>query len=53
MPVLQLTHVGQLTHNQYYSIYGGYFEEMFGGVGAEWLYRPFASRFAFGVESTR
>jgi len=50
MPVLQLTHVGQLTHNQYYSVYGGYFEEMFGGVGAEWLYRPFASRFAFGVD---
>jgi membrane-associated phospholipid phosphatase len=50
MPVLQATHAGQLTRNQYYSVYAGYFEEMFGGVGAEWLYRPFASRFAFGVD---
>jgi membrane-associated phospholipid phosphatase len=50
MPVLQLTHIGKLTDNQYYSVYSGYFEEMFGGVGAEWLYRPFASRFAFGVD---
>jgi membrane-associated phospholipid phosphatase len=50
MPVLQVTHASQLTQNQYYSLYAGYFEEMFGGLGAEWLYRPFASRFAFGAE---
>ena len=50
MPYLQLTHVGKLSDNQYYSVYGGYLEYMFGGVGGEWLYRPFASRFAFGVD---
>lgn len=50
MPLLQATHMGRLTHHQYYSVYGGYFEEMFGGVGAEWLYRPFASRAAFAVD---
>jgi membrane-associated phospholipid phosphatase len=50
MPVLQVVHANQLTKSQYYSVYAGYFEEMFGGVGAEWLYRPFASRFAFGAE---
>lgn len=50
MPLLQLTHMGKLTDNQYYSVYAGYFEEMFGGVGAEWLYRPFASRLAYGVD---
>lgn len=50
IPYLQLTHVGRLSVNQYYSAYGGYLEPMFGGVGAEWLYRPFASRFAFGVD---
>jgi hypothetical protein len=50
IPVLQVTHANQLTRNQYFSVYAGYFEEMFGGVGAEWLYRPFASRFAFGAE---
>src|SRR6185369_3767214 len=50
IPVLQVTHDNQLTRNQYFSVYAGYFEEMFGGVGAEWLYRPFASRLAFGAE---
>src|SRR6185503_416419 len=50
MPNLQLTHVGKLSANQYYSAYGGYLEEMFAGVGSEWLYRPFASRVAFGVD---
>ncbi|TAK49266.1 MAG: YjbH domain-containing protein, partial [Betaproteobacteria bacterium] len=50
LPNLQLTHVGKLSPNHYYSVYGGYLEEMFGGVGGEWLYRPFASRSAFGVD---
>lgn len=50
MPNLQLMHVGKLGNNQYYSVYGGYLEDMFGGVGGEWLYRPFASRTAFGVD---
>jgi membrane-associated phospholipid phosphatase len=50
MPNLQITHMGRLGENQYYSVYGGYLEEMFGGVGAEWLYRPFGSRFAVGVD---
>ncbi|MBI4293886.1 MAG: YjbH domain-containing protein [Betaproteobacteria bacterium] len=50
MPNLQLTHVGRLSENQHYSVYGGYLEEMFAGVGAEWLYRPFGSRMAFGVD---
>ena len=50
IPNLQLTHVGKLSENQYYSVYGGYLEEMFGGVGAEWMYRPFASRIALGVD---
>lgn len=50
MPNLQLTHVGELGDNQYYSVYGGYLESMFAGVGGEWLYRPFASRTAFGVD---
>ncbi|MFT4266454.1 MAG: YjbH domain-containing protein, partial [Xenophilus sp.] len=53
VPNLQLTHVGQLTPNQYYSFYGGLLESMFAGVGAEWLYRPWGSRFAFGVDINR
>jgi membrane-associated phospholipid phosphatase len=50
LPILQLTHVGKLGANQYYSIYGGMLESMFGGVGAEWLYRPFGSQLALGVD---
>lgn len=50
MPNLQITHVDKLGDNQYYSLYGGYLEQMFGGVGAEWLYRPFASSVAVGVD---
>jgi len=50
---LQLTHVGRLSENQYYSVYGGYLEWMFAGVGAEWLYRPWQSRFALGVDLNR
>ncbi|MGZ9038744.1 MAG: YjbH domain-containing protein, partial [Burkholderiales bacterium] len=47
---LQMTHVGKAGANHYYSVYGGYLEDMFGGVGGEWLYRPFAGRLAFGVD---
>lgn len=46
----QLTHFGQLSDNQYYILYGGYLEEMFGGVGGEWMYRPYASRTAWSVD---
>lgn len=50
VPNLQLTHVGQLASDQYYSVYGGYLESMFAGVGGEWLYRPWGSRLAFGID---
>lgn len=51
LPNLQATHVGRFGENQYYSVYGGYLESMFAGVGGEWLYRPFANRWAFGVDA--
>ncbi|MBE0621674.1 MAG: YjbH domain-containing protein, partial [Burkholderiales bacterium] len=51
LPNLQLTHTGSLGGNQYYSMYAGYLESSFAGVGGEWLYRPFASRVAFGVDA--
>lgn len=53
IPSLQITHVGQLSRNQYYSVYGGLLEPMFAGVGAEWLYRPWGSRVAFGIDINR
>jgi membrane-associated phospholipid phosphatase len=51
MPLLQLTHVGRLSNDQYYSVYGGMLESMYGGVGAEWLYRPWGSPVALGVDA--
>jgi len=53
IPNLQITHFDQLTPNQYYSIYAGYLESSYGGLGAEWLYRPWHSPFAFGVDINR
>lgn len=50
MPNLQLSHAGQLSANQYFSLYGGYLESMYAGVGGEWLYRPFAGPLALGVD---
>ena len=50
MPVLQLTHVRELGNGHYLSAYGGMLESMYGGVGAEWLYRPWQGRLAFGMD---
>jgi hypothetical protein len=49
MSNLQITHLGKLTSDHYYSAYGGYLETMFAGVGGEWLYRPWHSPFAVGI----
>ena len=51
MPLLQLTHVQNIGNNQYVSAYGGMLETMYGGVGAEWLYRPWQSQLAFGIDA--
>ena len=51
LPLLQLTHVQAIGNNQYVSAYGGMLETMYGGVGAEWLYRPWQSRLALGVDA--
>ena len=53
LPNLQVTHVGNFSDNQYYSVYGGLLEMGFAGYGAEWLYRPWQSSFAFGVDLNR
>jgi hypothetical protein len=53
MPTLQVTHMGKLGRDQYYSIYGGMLESMYAGVGGEWLYRSWHSDFAFGVDINR
>ncbi len=53
LPVMQVTHMEALGGGHYVSAYGGMLESMFGGVGAEWLYRPFMSRWAVGVDINR
>lgn len=53
MPNLQLTHMGKLSENQYFSVYGGYLESMFAGAGAEWMYRSLGSPFALGIDVNR
>jgi len=50
LPNLQLTHFGQASANNFYSLYGGYLESSFAGLGAEWLYRPWHSPVALGVD---
>ncbi len=50
LPNLQLTHVGRLGPDQYYSVYGGLLESMFAGVGGEWMLRPWNSPVALGLD---
>jgi hypothetical protein len=50
---LQLTHFGGLGADQYYSVYAGYLESMYGGLGGEWLYRPWHSPWALSVDINR
>jgi hypothetical protein len=40
----------RIAPNVYAQVYGGYLETMFGGVGAELLYRPVDSNLAFGFD---
>lgn len=50
IPDFALKHMGKLADGHYYGVYGGLLEQMFAGVGAEYLYRPMNSRFAVGVD---
>ncbi|MEQ9107805.1 MAG: YjbH domain-containing protein [Limnobacter sp.] len=50
IPQLNLMHMGKLADNHYYTVYGGLLETMFAGVGGEYMYRPFNSRYAIGVD---
>lgn len=50
LPNLQLTHFDRLSRSEYFSIYGGYLEYGYAGVGAEYLYRPWHAPFALGID---
>lgn len=47
---LTLDHFGKLSDNLYTRVSAGYFEEMFGGVSGEILWKPVDSPFALGLE---
>ena len=49
LDALYLEKRGMLSSQLIYRGYAGILEEMFSGVGGEVLYRPFPSRFAFGL----
>lgn len=50
MPYLQFTQMGRVGSEHFFSLYGGMLEMMYGGIGAEWLYRPTGSKLAFGFD---
>lgn len=50
MPMFQFTHVDKLGSDNFVSVYGGMLESMYGGIGGEWLYRPWNSPVALGVD---
>ncbi len=50
---LQFTHTMQPASDQYVMVYGGLLERMFAGFGGEWMYRPFGSAVAVGVDVNR
>jgi membrane-associated phospholipid phosphatase len=53
MPVAQITQVHDLGNGHYASVYAGMLEPMFGGVGGEWLYRPWRGPVAIGADINR
>jgi hypothetical protein len=48
---MQLSYFGKHKDNLYYKISGGILERMFAGYGAEFLYKPFSSNLAIGLEA--
>lgn len=50
IPNFALKHMGKLADGHYYGAYGGLLEQMFAGVGGEYLYRPMDGKFAVGVD---
>ena len=49
----QVTYHKRLGQDWFAMAYAGYLERMFGGAGAEVLYRPVDSRWAFGLRANR
>ncbi|WP_084437763.1 YjbH domain-containing protein [Niveispirillum irakense] len=50
MTHLQADYTFRVAQDTYNRVYGGYLEEMFGGVGNEILYKPFGKEWAIGLD---
>lgn len=50
MTYLQADYTKRIATDTYARLYGGYLEEMFGGVGSEVLYKPFGREWAIGLD---
>ena len=53
LPKLHLQHAGRLGRDQFYLAYAGLLEPMFGGVGAEWMWRPAGSPLSLAFDVNR
>ncbi len=53
IPDFQITHLKKLSDDQYMTFYAGILEQEFSGVGSEWMYRPWNSNLAFGIDVNR
>jgi hypothetical protein len=53
VPYLQWTHMSRLTEDQFFMAYAGLLEPMFGGAGAEWMWRPAGSPLSLSVDVNR
>ena len=49
LSVLRVERRGTLNQGLHYRLFGGVLESMYSGVGAEVLYQPYHSRFAYGL----
>jgi hypothetical protein len=53
IPYLYATHAGRVGRDQFYMAYGGLLEPMFGGLGAEWMWRPAGSPVSLSIDVNR
>ena len=53
VPHLYLSRAGRLGQDQFYMAYAGLLEPMFGGVGAEWMWRPAGAPLSLSIDVNR
>lgn len=53
LPHAYLSHTGRLGPDQFYMVYGGMLEPMFGGLGTEWMWRPSGVPLSLSIDLNR